>query len=81
MRTNNAHTDSITTDYHEDGSWTTTSVVTERPATTAEQAKAWGVLGALGVISFAPLICVVAAEKLDARRARKAAKKAEQKKD
>lgn len=77
MHTKHAHTDSVITDYHEDGTWTTTTVITEREPTRAEKAQAWTALGGLTVVAFAPLLCVVIAEKYEARKERKAVKKAE----
>lgn len=69
------HTDSSQIEHHEDGSWTTTTVITEYPATRAEKATAWT---ALGLMTAAPILLAVAPivkykieEKLDERRRRK----------
>lgn len=66
-----AHTDSCTVEYHEDGTWTTTTVTTERPATTAEKAAAWGALGGLTVLSISPILIVWANDWRESRRRRK----------
>lgn len=65
------HTDSQIVEHHDDGSWTTTTVVTEYPLTKADQAKAWGVLGALTLITCSPLFVVIARDKLETRREKK----------
>lgn len=65
MRT---HTDSSIIEYHEDGSWTTTTTVTEHPATTAQKAVAGGVLAAVCVAPFVPVLLLVCSSKLEKRR-------------
>ncbi len=65
------HTDSQIVEYHDDGSWTTTTVVTDRPLTKAEQAKAWGVLGGLTLVTFSPVIVIIARDALERRREKK----------
>lgn len=73
-----AHTDTVTTVYNEDGSWTTTSEVTNYPASKKEKALAGTLLGAMVLAPLAPLLTVVALEKWDdtkeKRRLKKAAK-------
>lgn len=64
-------TDSQIVEYNEDGSWTTTTVVTEYPATKKQQAAAIGVLGAMCVAPFVPILGLYAVEKWEARKLRK----------
>lgn len=74
-------TDSEITEWHEDGTYTTTVVYNGRPATRAEKAQAWGALGGLTLLAFAPVLCIPLIDKLEERRARKrAAKKTESEK-
>lgn len=70
------HTDSAIVEYHEDGSYTVTTVETHQPLTKADQAKGWAALGALMVIAVAPATFPYVLDKMDERRERKAAKKA-----
>jgi len=65
------HTDSQLIEHHDDGSRTTTTVVTSYPATKTQQAVAIGALSALALAPIAPLLIVIGLEKWDARRARK----------
>jgi len=66
------HTDSAIVEYNEDGSRTVTTVETIYPATKAQQATAVLGLGAIILAPLAPLALIVASEKLEERRARKA---------
>lgn len=68
-----SHTDSVETTYHEDGSWTTTSQVTNFPATKTEQAIAWTAL--VGTL-VAPFALIGAAAWWENRYERREAKKA-----
>lgn len=63
-----AHTDSITTVHHDDGSWTESTEITYFPTTKAEKATGMAVLGALTVIGLAPVIWAGADEWRRARR-------------
>lgn len=71
MRT---YTDSSTVTHNEDGSWTTKEEYTQYPASTKEKALAWT---ALGVIGVAPILVIVAIDKVDAWAVKRAARKAE----
>lgn len=75
------HTDSEIVQYNEDGSWTTTTVVTEYPATNKEKAIAGTVLAGLLVAPFVPLIAYAVTDAWERRQERKAAKKAQQDKN
>jgi len=66
-----AHTDSCVVEHHEDGTWTTTTVVTERPATRAEQAGAWAAIGGLTLVTFSPVIVLWVSDWRESRRRRK----------
>lgn len=66
-------TDSSVIEYHDDGSWTTTTVYTEYPATPRQKAAAWGALIALGVVSLAPIPVMIIRERLEDRRQKRAA--------
>lgn len=70
------HTDSAIVEYHEDGSYTVTTVETHQPLTTADKARAWAGLGALMVVAVSPAFLPYVVDKLDERRERKQAKKA-----
>jgi len=65
------HTDSQIVEYHDDGSWTTTTVTTQMPMTKADQAKAWAILGGLTLATFSPVIALVARDALERRREKK----------
>lgn len=64
----NPHTDSEIVEWNEDGSRTITTVQTIHPATTAQKAQAWGVLGLITVAPIVPLLVVVALDKIESRR-------------
>lgn len=70
------YTDSQIVEYNEDGSWTTTTVVTNHPATPQQKALAVTGLVALIVAPIAPLLGLLAVDQYekykDNRRSRKA---------
>lgn len=72
------YTDHETVTYHEDGSYTTESVITHYPLTKAQKATAWGALGLIAVAPVVPLLVLVAVDKFEEkmydRRLAKAAK-------
>ena len=70
-----SHTDSETIDYHEDGSWTTTTVITREPVTNRQKAAAFGVLGAIMVAPVMPAIGLVLYDKVQEKRAARKARK------
>lgn len=78
---NRTHTDSITTEYHEDGSYTETSVQTITPMSKTQQGLAIGGVALLAVAPVLPLLALAALEKFEdkrqARKDRKAAKKSD----
>lgn len=71
------HTDSAITEYHEDGSWTTTIVETNYPATRGQKAAAWAGLGSIFVLPFVPVVALVISEKLEERREKRRDKKSQ----
>lgn len=73
----NAHTDSMITVHHDDGSWTETTEITYFPTTKAEKATGVAVLGALGLIALAPAIWAGAEEWRNARRLKRELAKTE----
>ena len=74
---NRTHTDSVTVEHHDDGSWTETSTITRYPASTGQKAAAIGTIAVIGLMPLLPLVTVMALEKIEERReARRARKKA-----
>lgn len=71
------HTNSQIVEVHEDGSWTTTTVETEFPATKAQKAVAGGALVAICVVPFVPVLSLIAADWRENRRLKREANKAE----
>ena len=65
------YTDSETIEYHEDGSWTTTTVINGRPATTAEKATAWTALTLMFLGPIAMMSAPYVLDKIQERRERK----------
>ena len=61
--------------YNEDGSWTVNSSVTHTPASKAEMAKAWTVLGLIVVAPLIPFAVEPAINKVNDLREKRKAKK------
>jgi len=62
------HTDSEIVEYNEDGSWTTTTTVTQFPMTTTQKVGAWSALTAVCVLPLAPLVGLVVLSKIEEKR-------------
>lgn len=72
-----AHTDSITTVHHDDGSWTESTEITYFPTTKAEKATGVAVMVSLAVIGLAPVAWAAADEWRQARRLKRESAKTE----
>lgn len=70
------YTDSEIIEHNEDGSWTTTTVVTQYPATPQQKAIAIAGLAALIVAPLAPLMGLYAVEKYEEHKEKRRNKKA-----